>query len=311
MNERGILRRPEVVVTPNDAQLFRWLWMLRVMTLNQLRRVGYYQPETRRLSALDNVRKRLSRLRKAGYLAGDRLMDTRERIYQLGEAALGPLREYYDLQQQRLYRPKGLETLRHVQHSLMVSECAVRVTEAIRGSALSIPDLPPLGASFYHTHAVGDARKRRHVERFVTQDDVRVPGLPQPLRIRPDLVFALSQRQISRLYFLEADRGSENAQRIVEKQLAYHHYRRISESETNSGRRPWHRYGSVRDFRVLLVTTEERRVKSLVKSLRDQPGFELMAFSSLGAVREGNMAFDPIWTNHVGAERALAKHLPD
>lgn len=311
MNERGILRRSGVVVTPNDAQLFRWLWMLRVITLNQLRRVGYYQPETGRLSALDNVRKRLSRLRKAGYLTGDRLMDTRERIYHLGEAALGPLREHYDLQQQRLYQPKGLETLRQVQLSLMVSECAVRITAAIRGSALSIPELPPLGASFYHTHAVGEAGKRRHVERFVTQDDLRVTELLQPLRIRPDLVFALSQRKISRLYFLEADRASESSQQIADKQLAYHHYQRVSMDQADPDRRPWHRYGPMRDFRVLFVTTDERRVKNLVKSLRDQPGFDLMVFSSLGAVREGNMAFDPIWTNHVGAERALAKHLPD
>ena len=61
---------------------------------------------------------------------------------------------------------------------------------------------------------------------------------------------------------------------------------------------------------MLFVTTDDQRVKSLVRSLREQPGFELMAFSTADAVKEGNTVFDPIWTNVYGSGRVLARKLP-
>ena len=67
--------KKRLVLTARDVELFRWLWMLRVLTLGQLRRLGYYQPDTGQLSVLDNVRKRLKRLWDAGYFEGTRLLD--------------------------------------------------------------------------------------------------------------------------------------------------------------------------------------------------------------------------------------------
>jgi hypothetical protein len=302
------LRRPGLVLTERDLQLFRWLWMLRVLTLGQLRRVGYYQPETGRCSSLHNVRKRLQRLWQAGYLTGDTVLETRERVYFLAEPALEPLRERFGVAQRRLYRPRGMETLRQVHHSLMVSECAVRVAESIRNSGMSLCDLPPLRMPFYHPHAVGNVRKKKHVERFVTQEDLRVPGHPKRLRIRPDLVFALAQGDASRLYFLEADRGSEAPREVATKQLAYHHYA-TAPDPNDPLRARWQRYGPMRDFRVLIVTTDDRRAAQLCGALRSKPGFELMAVSTIQSVTEENILFDPVWTNQRGRKRALARRL--
>lgn len=301
-------QRQNVVLTSTDVELFRWLWMLRVMTLDQLRRVGYYQNDTGRLSSLDNVRKRLRRLAEAGYFAGDRLLGTRQRIYFLEKRSLQSLRERYAIRQQRLYQPRSLETLRQLQHALLVSECGVRVAESRRGSDFSVPNLPPFMVPFYHTHAVEDPRRKKHVERFVSQEDLKIEGHPQPLRIRPDLVFALAQNERARLYFLEADRGSEGVGQIAEKQLAYHHYCKTPDPVAPS-RWLWQRYGDVSDFRVLFVTTDKRRVANLVRGLSSKPGFELMTFATATAVQAQNMLFDEIWTNQHGQSRALARRL--
>jgi hypothetical protein len=317
MEERTSRRRPGLVLTDTDHELFRWLWMLRVLTLGQLQRLGYYQPETGRVSSLHNVRKRLRRLWDKGYLSGDTLLATRERIYHLAERALPPLRERFDIEQQRLYQPAGSpQSLRQVHHALMVSECAVRVVESIRKSMMRVADLPPLAMPLYHTHAVGNVRTKKHVERFVTQEDLHLSGRPKPLRIRPDLVFALVQdsperiprNSVGRLYFLEADRGTESPREIAGKLLAYHHYAEYLDP-LDSSRYLWQRYGDMRDFRVLLVTTDDRRVATLVRALARKPGFELTAVTTIDAVKERNLVFDPIWTNALGPERALAKRL--
>lgn len=315
--EDGTTRRRGLVLTDTDHELFRWLWMLRVLTLGQLRRAGYYQPEEDRVSSLHNVRKRLRRLWQKGYIFGETLLETRERIYLLAEPALPALRERYGIEQQRLYRPSGrAQSLRQIHHSLMVSECAVRVAESIRKSAIQLADLPPFGMPFYHTHAVGDVRQKKHVERFVTQENLAVAGSEKPLRIRPDLVFALIQNSsgrlprdsVGRLYFLEADRGSESPREIAEKLLAYHHYAEYLDPR-DSSRFLWQRYGAVRDFRVLLVTTDDRRASTLVHALSGKPGFELMAITTIEAVKDSNLVFDPIWTNALGPDRALARRL--
>ncbi len=66
----------------------------------------------------------------------------------------------------------------------------------------------------------------------------------------------------------------------------------------------------MRDFRVLLVTTDDRRAATLVRALSEKLGFELAAITTIEAVKERNLVFDPIWTNAMGAGRALARRLP-
>lgn len=308
--ERKNRKKHRLALTDGDVEVFYWLWMLRVLTLEQIRRLRYYQPSTGRLSSLDNVRKRLKRLWDAGYLQGDILRPGNERIYFLGLAALAPLRDRYGIDQRRLYQPRSTETMQQLRHPLMVAECAVRVEEALRGisdSSIETPELPPLWSPFYHTHAVGDASKKKHVERFVTQEDVRVPGHTRAYRIRPDLVFALAKENASRLYFLEADRGSEGPQEIAAKQLGYHHYR-TARDPAQPGQLLWQRYGQdKRDYRVLFVTTHPRRIELLQRQLHAQPGYELMVFSTLDQVKTDNFVTAPIWTTAAGPGKALLR----
>ncbi len=295
-----------IALTDKDVELFRWLWMLRVLTLGQLRRLGYFQVDTKRHSSLDNVRKRLKRLWDAGYLQGDLLRPGNERIYFLAELALEPLGEFYAIAQRRLYRPRSSETMLQLRHPLMVSECAVRLVEAVRGGEVEIPELPPLWLPFYTTHAVGDPSKRRHVERFVSQEDIQVPGERAAFRIRPDLVFSLKKASAERLFFLEADRGTEGIQEIALKLKGYNAYAKARDLQQPDQFR-WQRYGPMTDFRVLLVTTSARRVEVVQQQLMSTPGFELLASTTLNELTESNPVFDAIWRLADGSTRALMK----
>lgn len=298
-----------LVLTSTDLEIFRWLWMLRVSTLGQIRRVHYFQSDAGgRLSAFDNVRKRLRRLMEAGYLTADTFLDTKERIYMLAEGALPRLAERYGIMQTRLYEPRGNDTLTQVRHPLMVSEIATRILESLRGSAVALVDLEPLVVPFVHTHAIADPSQKRHVDRFVSQFDLEVDGAV--LRIRPDLVFALKIEGRARLFFVEADLGSESSQQIAEKIRGYHVYR-ISPDPQSPSKPLWWRYGPFEDFRVLFVTVNDQRVKTLMRVLAGKPGFDLSAFSTLRSISEQNMVFAGAWASHQGAGRPLLKDRPE
>ncbi len=285
-------------VTTGDEELFRWLWMLRVMTVEQIRRLRYFQHETGQLSNLNNVRMRLKRLEKAGYLNGEFVRkegsDTRQKIYLLGKNSLYSLRDF-GIEQKQLYDFKNLNAFRQVYHALLVSEFAIRIVESIRGTDVVIPGLQPFVLPFYHTHAIGDPRKKKHVERFITQVDVRGNG-GEVYRIRPDLVFALKKGDRTRLFFLEADRGFEGHKEIGVKQRGYWHFAKAGSGGAVSvvpKGKTWQSYGDVQDFRVLFVTTTEKRVQGLRGSLQNAPGFELMAWTTSSQAKEENVVYEP------------------
>ncbi|MEE4247007.1 MAG: replication-relaxation family protein [Kangiellaceae bacterium] len=300
----------KVLLTEGDIEALWWVWMLQVLSLDQIRRLRYFQEETGKLSHPDNVRKRLSRLAKAEYLIGDELWEEysrkRMRIYRIGAAALPPLSYHFGVEQTRVHRPKAQNVFRQVHHTLLVSECAVRIVESLRGSDFEVPRLPPVEVPFYQTHMVGNPRSKKHVERFVSQEDIWVPTASKPHRIRPDLVFALGKEGAHRLFFLEADRGTESHAEIAAKQKGYACYAKAPDPD-DPRKYLWQRYGAMRDFRVLLVTTTERRIKGLRSSLQNEPGFELMAFTTEEQLQHSNMAMEAIWTVPNGEQHPLLK----
>jgi hypothetical protein len=301
-----VLAKPSaLLLTARDLAVFRWLWMLRVMTIGQIRRLAFYQPDTHTLSNFDNVRKRLKRLCDADFITADLLIDTKERLYTLAREGLRMLNRQMGIDQQRVYEPR-YDSLVHLHHPLLITECAVRIVESLRGTDIELLSLAPLSIEFYHAHAVGDSTKRKHIERFVTQEDLRIAGHPEPFRIRPDLVFALGKDQHHRLFFLEADRGHESRSVIRDKQVGYHHYARYPDPD-NPKRYLWQRYGDVADFRVLFVTTSPRRIQALEKVLKTQPGFSLMAFTTEAELKAGHFFYDPIWRVDGEPPRSLLK----
>ena len=158
---------------------------------------------------------------------------------------------------------------------------------------------------FYHTCAIGNPRKRKPIERFITQWDLKGPDGEQ-YGIRPDLVFALKKGSFSRLFFLEADRGFEGHS-VISKKLEGYQYQVEFPHPKDPNKKIWEDYGEVNDYRVLFVTTSPRRVGNLHSSLKEVKGFKLTAFTTFDSIRSQNMFFDPIWGIYSGSKKALLK----
>jgi hypothetical protein len=239
------------------------------------------------------VRARLARLREAGYLRAERVYDEERRnilAYRLADRALPELRNKNQAVTQReVYKPPE-RTAHQLLHSLMVSECAVRVIESIRDSDLVAPALAPLGLPFYHARVVAEPGPRRSVQRFVTQDEVEIDG--RGYSIAPDLVFALRRGERERLFLVEADRGGEGYSELQRKVRAYGAYER-----SLCGRGGCKYSDVVRDVRVLLVALSGVRIKGVLAHLAATatPGAELLRCAPLEIVRGANMVFDAPW----------------
>ena len=295
-----------LILTMKDIAIFRSLWMLRALKIDQIRRLHYFNKEKGTLTNEDNVRKRLARLARDEYLESDTLVASKQRVYFLADKGLKSLRQHAGIEQHRLYRP-SLDAFSQFHHPLLVSECATRIVECLRGTPLSLQAMAPLGIEFYHTHAVENPQSRKHVKRFVTQEDVFVLDRVKPLRIRPDLTFGIGDINTSRLFFLEADRGFESSNDILEKQLGYHHfshYHRPGDHDPLC----WKRYGPFNDYRVLFITTTSRRIESLQKMLSKHDGFNIIAFTTENELKEKHLLFDPIWRINNNPSQPLLRH---
>ena len=150
----------------------------------------------------------------------------------------------------------------------------------------------------YTSHMVENPRKKKHVERYITQEDVRMSGVSARFRIRPDLVFALDVDGAQRLYFLEADRGTEGRVQIEEKLTAYHHY---------AGTDRWRRYSAAGDFRVLIITTTPKRVESFLEAFVDHPARGRLAMATFEKIKEKNVVREGIWMLGNGEESPLVR----
>jgi len=281
-----------------DDRLFQLLFMFSVMTVDQIRRTRYYQPDTGRLSSRDNVIKRLCRLRSAGYLRSEDVYTPERRrtqVYRLGKAALAELHLTNPLiSQSRLYEPAE-RTAHQMLHSLMVTECAVRVIESLRGSEPPVhtPNIGHLDLPFYHSRVVSDPTERSSLSRYATHRRIHFRGADQT--IRPDLTFALQRDGAARLFFLEADRGTEGYRQLEEKIRAFDAFDRYHGDNPPSEPLCREYAPEIRDVRVLFVTTTPRRIEGIVGKLQDVPGLDMVRFSTIDLIGNANMVFDAPW----------------
>jgi len=102
----------------------------------------------------------------------------------------------------------------------------------------------------------------------------RVPdpeGKRKYLTVVPDGFFGIKTPEGRSYFFLEIDMGTESNQRFARKIVAYRQYWKT--------RKYTERYG-FRSFRVLTVTTSEKRLKNLLKACYNAGGRNMFLFAS-------------------------------
>jgi hypothetical protein len=93
---------------------------------------------------------------------------------------------------------------------------------------------------------------------------VLIPGeRPRAVCLAPDAYFVLRQGDQIRHFFLEADRGTEEHRRLIDKFVGYWWY--LQDSRFGSGR------GGRARVNVLFVTTGEQRRENMIETLRRMP----------------------------------------
>jgi len=288
--------RTGLQLTEGDVDVFELLFMLGVMSVDQIRRVRYFQPETGGLSVKGNVLKRLSRLRKGGYLRSEAVYTTGRKqilVYRLGDAGLQQLQVRNPrISQTRLYSAPE-KTAHQMLHALMVTDCAVRIIESLRSTDVTSPKIGPLALLFYHSRVVADPGERGALRRFATHHEMRFRG--EDRTIRPDLVFALQRGKRARLFLLEADRGTEGYGQLEEKVRAYDAFSRVHLDNPPNAPLCTEYSDAIRDLRVLFVARSVNRIDGILRRLRDVPGIEMIRFTTKDHIMNSNMAFDAPW----------------
>ena len=90
---------------------------------------------------------------------------------------------------------------------------------------------------------------------------------------------------------------------VAEKIEGYAHF-------LTNGRDRWTRFAStVRDFRVLVVTTNEGRTTRLAESWRSRPGVDLAFVMTEKALRTQHPLVDPIWFRWSTTGQFVARRL--
>jgi len=150
-------------------------------------------------------------------------------------------------------------------------------------------------------------------ERHRFQWHVRVQEHGVTLGVVPDRVFALEYRdhssQIQRVYFfLEADRGTMPVVRSGLKQTSF--YRKLLAYEATWTQKIHQRKLGIHRFRVLTVTTNALRVKSLLDACsRLKRGHGLFLFADRTVLEKD--PFSPVWQCGKSAKIAALLDLPE
>jgi DNA-binding Lrp family transcriptional regulator len=150
-------------------------------------------------------------------------------------------------------------------------------------------------------------------ERNPFQWHVRVQDRGVTLGVIPDRVFALEytdrQNKIERVYFfLEADRGTMPVVRRGLSQTSF--YRKLLAYEATWAQKIHQRKLGIKRFRVLTVTTNAARVKSLIDACsRLKRGHGLFLFADRNVLAKD--VFSPVWQCGKSIKIAALLDMPD
>jgi len=110
------------------------------------------------------------------------------------------------------------------------------------------------------------------------QDRVENPkGNSNYLPINPDAFFGIQTAEGKSFYFVEIDRGTESNRRFIKKITAYKQYWKTKKYQD--------RY-NFRSFRVLIVTTTQKRLNNLLTKTGEAGGKNMFLFTTKASIKE-------------------------
>jgi hypothetical protein len=232
--KRSRRHRKPITLTERDRQLLAEVQEYGVMSTDHLHRLFF--------ASVSRARKRLRRLWQHGFL------NRHVRPVRMGEGSAVLL---YTVTQRGIghamqhagegARPRGRIRVSLSEHALRIIDFHVALSLATRG--VGFPQL----------------RRWEQGPDYRFSAVVKEGNSTKETRLIPDAFFILELGGRDYAYFLEIDRGTTDLGRIKTKMLAYWNLWQSKAASTKLG---------IRSFRVLHVTTTERRLQNTLKALR-------------------------------------------
>lgn len=248
---RSSIRTLLDTLSGNDIQILRTIQTYRLITTQQLQRLHFSQPDRSAATAARATTRTLNRLRDLDLV---RSLQRRVGGARAGSAGyvwhLGPAGERllhaiaHDDRNQREATSRGRHGYREpsryfVDHTLAVTDLAVRATEAASAGAFELLAVQPEPGSW--------------------QPSMTPAGTIAQLK--PDLLLVTAAGEFEDHWFLEADLATEHAPAILRQSQAYQTHRATGQYQNLHGTYPL----------VVWVAPDERRATQLRRWITDDP----------------------------------------
>lgn len=264
-------RIANIQLTERDIQILLFLLDTRFLSREQIERLFFQNDKSSKETTTRKANKRLSKLTENGLL--ERLykpvtVGKSPAVYSIGKQGYQLLSKVLEQDKRNLVFKKKANKVEFLflEHNLGIAEFRVCLELALRNN-------PEIDLLFWRRESkelndrVLDPRKRKY------------------LPVTPDAFFGLQTNLGRSYFFLEVDMATQEHRRITRKIIAYREY--------------WKKglYGQkygFNSFRVLFVTTTERRLNNLLKTAEKTGAKNMFLFATQSDITEGRI-FDSIW----------------
>jgi len=292
------------LLTDRDIAVLEALNQYRYLRTSQIHQLLFSSNNSQQ-----SVRRRLKYLYDEGHIARV------QPYFQLGKPT--PQIAYYlDTKGRKYLNSLGIETHQwsrrkkvsptHLNHALDISEFRVLLESSIKYLAEERKDQK---TQYFLESFVPDFKIKKHLgsstqlSRYELYNEVLHPYNKQRYTVYPDAEFILSKGETKKLYYLEIDKGTEGLQVIRDKVTGYNVF---SQKE----RQPVGQNISFSTFRVLFVTTSERRKKNMLNTLVDHEGSKLVWIATLDDLQNtGCMLTHSAWMSYKAENTSIIKPL--
>ena len=280
-------------LTGRDLDVVVDIYKYRYLTTSQIKELHF--------PSLQTTNRRLRALTTLGLVSFFEVANVPERIYRLTSAGARSVAEALGTPEEELLwkarstPPKDYYFMRHF---AAVTDFRIMLTQACLQEGVELLGFVPEHYGVKHK----SGKLRSYIRDVVA--DVAAPG--EKIAHTPDGVFALQRDQSPALFFLEIDRGTESissVERGIARMIRF--YEGLAESGKYQAYAEDFRCSTFKNFRLLLVTTTEKRMQNM----RDQLGIRANPlFSYFWLSFQSNLSpltvFGPIWRSLSAPDRA-------
>jgi hypothetical protein len=276
-----------MIINDRDILVFKTLHKYKLLGTSDIEALVFRSSTTSR---------RLKKLVIENYLGCKSLTDTntglkRENIYFLKELAYNHL--------PYKYRRQSIPKAKNLSHTLDTNSCRIKIESAMsKHTHIQLKEYK----TERETNVLSDGKVVK-----IIYDKYFSTRLNRSVSIRPDSIFILQLTGDHKyaVYFVEIDRSTEKHSVISKKIKFYWDYFHQVEG---SSKRYMKKYNvNIDFFRVLFITTSNRRIKHLMKGLSFEEGLGLFFFTTFELLQSCHNLSEPIFLNSIKGEISLVR----